>query len=410
MSISDMNQEPPALIAVINAENYVFPVEFTTDPARAPQHACIAKEHQAKMARENLEQQAEEAAAYGIELLDLNSSADDDSAYTTPIKQERTWCPYGDHECSFCEKDEPCDFCMPCTDSRHGATSRVKHCQEGCPLPKDGTDEECCKHEHDHDHDHGPSRRKDPPGPSKRKRSAASKTLRVAFSATTEVISEDGTPAKKGKTKKHCHADQPAGNNEHRGAAIDDGQQTRDAQTSRTTTSRVWASLAREYEIRERTDYQRQERKVPIYDVERGEQAMIAAPRTRSYGITIAERNHRRGGCYAGVHADYKLPDLPSGYCDGCRVGNSQAVKGSDDGRRVYNRPGQGLAVDAWGPINPPDIFGNQYAVTVRDMCTRKRWLFTLQRTSQWRAELDYLIRKIENHHAVKTEDLLLGE
>jgi len=141
-------------------------------------------------------------------------------------------------------------------------------------------------------------------------------------------------------------------------------------------------------------------------DAANSETASFAQPRTTIDCMNVGQINHLRGMHHQGFHARRKCPDLPSGMCSCCAFGNAQMVKGEDDGTRVYDRPGQQMGLDAFGPVTPPDVFGNQYTFNAIDGATEYIQCWACKIPSEWRTGFNIIVAQAETLHNTSLDEL----
>ena len=89
-----------------------------------------------------------------------------------------------------------------------------------------------------------------------------------------------------------------------------------------------------------------------------------------------------------------------------CAFGNAQMVKGEDDGTRVYDRPGQQIGLDAFGPVTPPDVFGNAYTFNAIDGATEYIQCWACKIPSEWRTGFNTIVAQAETLHNTSLDEL----
>jgi hypothetical protein len=133
----------------------------------------------------------------------------------------------------------------------------------------------------------------------------------------------------------------------------------------------------------------------------------FALARSRSNGVPQGVLNHYRGMHIQGLFASYKCPDIAHGLCTCCALGSGENVKGASDGHRCYDRPMMLWSADSFGPVWPPDLWGNCYAHCCIDACTRYQHPYLTATLSEWKVRTDQLIKRCENHHNSALEGLI---
>jgi hypothetical protein len=95
--------------------------------------------------------------------------------------------------------------------------------------------------------------------------------------------------------------------------------------------------------------------------------------------------------------------------CAGCRSGNSQEVKGVDEGTRGYERVLQTVVLDNWGPITPTSWAGNRYLTVTKDMCSKYKTGEAYSVGSSFPERIKRRISKWEHFHNTSPDTLLIG-
>ena len=137
--------------------------------------------------------------------------------------------------------------------------------------------------------------------------------------------------------------------------------------------------------------------------------AYFAQPRASHGNMTLGERNHLRAVHMKGVHAGYGQPDAHSGLCSACAIGNAQNVKGQDEGSRRWERPGQCMSMDGYGPVTPPDAYGNAYSFTLTDKYTDYLHIWFTLLPGDFQDGFDAIIRQSERLHNEALEEIKLS-